>query len=465
MLLNNLCMKSIFKVLIIVLTFYSCTPNNSKKEPITQKDTSLSSVIKTKELRVIFNFNSADYYIDRATPVGFQLDLINHYCHYMNIKLKPIVRDNIGQEFISLAKNEADLIVGDLNYTPLRGFLFNFSISHSRSPLVLVKRREADPSKSLVAGSRIDVHIPSHTSYAEYIDAWAIKKGIKANIVFNNDYTSENLLERVSLGEIDYTVVDKKVALNNARLLTNIDFSRTISPPLYQSWVFPKSSDSLRMSINVWLAAFLKTDTYKNIYTRYFNTTFHSQILQNRKSYTKSKSISRWDKTIKIAARKNGWDWKLYAALIYQESGFIPSSIGNGGSFGLLQLMPATGRTFGVSMNSPPEVQILKGANYVKFLEKIYKKKVKNKEQLSKFVLASYNSGPGHVIDAINLTKKYGKDPTRWDDNVEDFLRLKSVPKYYNDPIVKNGYYRGAYTVKFVDDVWDRYQHYKNFVN
>lgn len=457
-------MKHLFKILLLILLFYSCTPKTTETPSITPKDTSLSSVIKARELRAIINFNSTDYYIDRGTPMGFQLDLLNHYCTFMNLKLTPIVRESTKKEFLALAEHEADLIVGDFNPTDIRKFLFSFTNPHSKSPLVLVQRIDSSKVYNIKPGSDLVIHIPSHSSFNDYIYQWSKAKGVKVKMVFDNDRTSENLIEQVANGEIDYTVAEQKLAMNNSKLFKNLDYSVSVSKPLDLCWVLPKNSDSLRTSLNIWLGKFLKTDEFKNIHTRYYNTTYNPQILENRHNYTKSRRICRWDKSIKSASRKNGWDWKIYAALIYQESSFQPNLVGNGGCFGLLQLMPETGKRYGVSPGSSPEVQILRGANYLKYLEKQYSKKVKDKEQLSKFVLASYNSGPGHVIDAINLTEKYGKDPTRWDKNVEVFLRLKSVPKYYNDPVVKSGYYRGAFTVRFVEDVWERYQHYRNFI-
>ncbi len=457
-------MKHLIKILFFALLFYSCSKTTPKTPSITPKDTSLSAVIKAREIRAIINFNSTDYYIDRGTPVGFQLDLLNYYCTFMNIKLTPIVRENTKKEFFSLSQKEADIIVGDFHPTDLRKLKFNFTLPHSKSPLVLVQRIDSGRVKKINSGYHLIIHVPSHTSYAEYIDRWSAEKGITANIIFDNEHSSENLIEQVANGQIDYTVVESKIAKNNCRIFKNLDYSVQLTKDLYLCWVLPKESDSLRISINYWLEKFVKTPEYQNLYTRYYNTTYNPQILENRKIYSKSNKICKWDKSIKIASRKNKWDWKLYAALIYQESGFQPNLIGNGGCFGLLQLMPETGKRYGISPSSSPEVQISRGANYIKYLEKIYSKKVKDKEQLTKFVLASYNAGPGHVIDAINLAEKHGKDPAVWDKNVEVFLKLKSVPKYYNDPVVKSGYYRGAFTVRFVDDVWERYQHYRNFV-
>ncbi len=78
--------------------------------------------------------------------------------------------------------------------------------------------------------------------------------------------------------------------------------------------------------------------------------------------------------------------------------------------------------------------------------------------------MASYNIGPGHIIDAMELAKKYFKDPSIWKDNVETFLILKANPKYYRDPVVKNGCCRGDDVCQFVNEILERYQHYKNVV-
>ncbi len=89
---------------------------------------------------------------------------------------------------------------------------------------------------------------------------------------------------------------------------------------------------------------------------------------------------------------------------------------------------------------------------------------ISDKEERIKFVLASYNVGLGHIIDARNLAKKYGRNKDIWFNNVEKFILLKSSPKYYNDPIVRCGYCRGEEPYKYVREIISRYEHYKNTI-
>jgi membrane-bound lytic murein transglycosylase F len=79
-------------------------------------------------------------------------------------------------------------------------------------------------------------------------------------------------------------------------------------------------------------------------------------------------------------------------------------------------------------------------------------------------MLASYNVGRGHIDDARRLAEKYDANPNVWEDNVEFYLLQKSKPKYYNDEVVRNGYCRGKETVKYVREIFERYEHYKKFI-
>jgi membrane-bound lytic murein transglycosylase F len=132
------------------------------------------------------------------------------------------------------------------------------------------------------------------------------------------------------------------------------------------------------------------------------------------------------------------------------------------GAKGLMQFMPATAKFFGISHNEKPEEQIKAGVKYIKWLDEKWAKYGVPKEERIKFVLASYNAGIGHVIDARNLAQKYGKNPNVWDNNVEYFIRHKY--DFAHDPVVKYGSLKGTETYLYVKEIMDRYQHYKNII-
>jgi membrane-bound lytic murein transglycosylase F len=166
---------------------------------------------------------------------------------------------------------------------------------------------------------------------------------------------------------------------------------------------------------------------------------------------------------IKRHAPKVNWDWELLTSLIYQESHFNNKAIGWGGAFGLMQFMPTTGAKFGVDSTSSAEANIIAGTKYIKRLNKMWISSVPDSLERIKFVLASYNVGPGHVQDAQRLAQKYSDNPAKWDD-VGYYLLNKSKAEYYNDDVVKHGYCKGHITFKYVNEIMSRYEHYKNIV-
>jgi membrane-bound lytic murein transglycosylase F len=155
----------------------------------------------------------------------------------------------------------------------------------------------------------------------------------------------------------------------------------------------------------------------------------------------------------------------LLAAQIYQESQFNPKAKSWMGAQGLMQLVPNTAGEFGAKQILDPEQNIRAGTNYIRWLEDYWSKYIDDPSELEKFVLASYNSGQGHVMDAMKLAEKYGKNPKIWDDNVDFYMLLKSNPKYYKDAVVKSGYCRGREPVNYVKSIYEQFEIYKQFFN
>jgi len=198
------------------------------------------------------------------------------------------------------------------------------------------------------------------------------------------------------------------------------------------------------------------------IYNRYFKSPRTSLIRMNSDySSFGGNKLSPFDTLIKEGASKLGWDWRLLASLVYQESHFLPQGESWAGARGLMQLMPETAKRFGAKNLDDPQQSLKAGVGYLQYLDKYWLPKVPDPVQRVKFVMASYNAGLSHIIDAHKLAEKHGKDPTRWDDNVEYFLLKKSDPKYYRDPIVTAGFCKCEEPVNYVKDVLDRYEEYR----
>ncbi len=149
-----------------------------------------------------------------------------------------------------------------------------------------------------------------------------------------------------------------------------------------------------------------------------------------------------------------GWDWTLLAAVAYQESRFNPNAKSPVGARGLMQLMPQTAANYGLNDSTIliPSENIRAGALYIKRLQHTYNF-ITNPDENVHFVLASYNAGPAHIMDARRLAKKYGRSPYVWFDNTEYWLNQLSDPSVAADSVVHYGAFNAAETTSYVRKV------------
>lgn len=171
--------------------------------------------------------------------------------------------------------------------------------------------------------------------------------------------------------------------------------------------------------------------------------------------------ICEYDYLFLRHSTKANMDWRLLAAICYQESGFDPNARSWAGAQGLMQLMPATARSWGVMGADVfnPERNVEAGAQQLGKLQRDFADVPDDQERI-KFALGSYNGGQGHVRDAMALTEKYGGNKHLWDDVSKYVLRLAD-PLYYRDPVVKYGYMRGSETENYVRQIWQLWQEYR----
>ena len=160
-------------------------------------------------------------------------------------------------------------------------------------------------------------------------------------------------------------------------------------------------------------------------------------------------------------AKGIGWDWRLLAAQVAQESRFDPRARSWAGARGLLQLMPRTAREVGVRNPNDPSQNVAGGVRYLAMLSDAWEDEIPDEAERLKFVLASYNAGRGHVLDAQRLAEKHGDDPHVWED-VAYWLLQKSKPSVYRDRVVRYGYVRGLEPVQYVSRILERYDRYRS---
>lgn len=454
---------------------------NTCKEKEKESFVNLSSIEKIQKrgtLIAVMDFNSTNYFIYRGEPMGYQYELLQLLAKHLDVKLEVKLENDIDENFRMLKEDECDIIAINLTITKERSKLIDFTYPHSQTHQVLVQRKpenwkkltKQELERSLLR-NQLDiagkvVYVQKGTSYAQRMKNLSDEIGDSINLIEKADKEVEELIELVARGEIEYTVADENVALVNQIYYPVLDVKTAVSFPQNLAWGLKKGDESLKTEIDNWLKDFKKSAGYNIIYNKYFKNPRSVRIVESDYYYsTSSGKVSKYDDYIKKHSEDINWDWRLLASLIYQESRFKPNAKSWAGAYGLMQLMPTTARRFGVSKNSSAEKQIKAGVDFIKWLDKRFEvREITDEDEKIKFILASYNVGLGHILDARRLAEKNGKDPDIWENNVDDYILKKSNPKYYKDPVVKYGYCRGSETYNYVYQILDRYEHYKNII-
>lgn len=472
--------KGILKIslilVILILSLNTCREQDKNKESYVLLNT-LERVQKRGSLIAVMDFNSTNYFIYRGEPMGYQYELLKILAQELGVKLEVKVENDVDKNFEMLKNSECDIIGINLTITKERSKIIDFTYPHSQTHQVLVQRKpdnwfelgKSDIEATLLR-NQLDlagklVYVQKGTSWAERIKNLSDEIGDSIIVIEKADLEVEELIELVANGEIDYTVADENVALVNQVYYPNLDVKTEVSFPQNMAWGLRKGDDELKSTIDEWLKGFKKTRKYANIYNKYFKNPRSHKIVESDFYAKNSGKVSKYDDHIKKYSESIGWDWRLLASLIYQESRFKPNVKSWAGAYGLMQLMPTTAERFGVSKRSAPEKQIKAGVDFIKWLDERFEKRgITDDEEKIKFILASYNVGLGHILDARRLAEKDGKNPDVWEDNVDEYILKKSNPKYYKDPVVKYGYCRGSETYNYVYQILDRYEHYKNII-
>ena len=283
-------------------------------------------------------------------------------------------------------------------------------------------------------------------------------------IIINDDREIEELIAAVANGEITYTVADEHVALVNARYYRNIDVQTPLSFPQKIAWAAQKGQIGLVDTINSWLIKFNKTLHARLLYNKYFKNIRSKRIVNSQYNSYSGGQLSPYDDEIKAAAEVIGWDWRLLASLVYQESEFKPNVRSWVGAQGLMQLMPSVLEKHGLDSMANPSENLMAGVKHLIYIKNQLPSEIVDSIEQIKFLLASYNCGLGHVLDARRLAKKYEKDPNKWTVSVDSCILNLSESEYYHDTVVYYGYVRGEETFRFVQEIMERYNIYRELI-
>jgi membrane-bound lytic murein transglycosylase F len=412
---------------------------------------SLIVQIKTLgELRVATRTSPLAYYRDaEGVPAGPEYDLARRFADELGVKLKITPMRSYAEMYAALTSGQAHIAAAGLKVPlqPVAGIEFGPAYQHVREHLIY--RRGAVRPGSLADIGNSDLEIAAGSSHAKTLEE---ARGSLPDLVWveNSSTNSQALLDGVADGSIDYTIADStEFALaHDVHPDLRIAFDFTGNRPL--AWAAGTRDPSFARDMATYFARLKVDGELAAIVKRYYGRTEEAEFaggpgfmrhLQSRLPLYKQWFVE--------AAEQSSQDWRLLAAMGYQESKWNPSAASSAGARGLMQLTQETATEAKVTDLSDARQSIFGGARYFR---QVYEKIPSHVPEPDRtwFALAAYNIGYGHVEDARVLAQKAGRDPDLWHD-VREFLPLLEQQRWYTQ--TENGYARGGEPVRYVDNV------------
>lgn len=415
------------------------------------KPSTLEQVKEDGVLRVITRNSPATYFQDRNGETGFEYELVKRFADDLGVELKIETADNLDEIFASLGKPSGPVLAAaGLVSSEKRKLDARFSHPYLEvTPQIIYRNGQSRPTdaKSLV-GKRIMVLQGS--THAEQLAE--LKKQYPALKYDESDAVEVvDLLRMVDEGQIDLTLVDSNEVAMNQVYFPKVRVAFDLGDARDQRWAVALGDDnSLLNEINSFLDRGRKNGTLQRLKDRYYG---HVDVLGYVGAYTFAQHLQqrlpRYEKHFQASAKQEQVDWRLLAAIGYQESLWQPSVTSKTGVRGLMMLTQRTAQAMGVSNRLDAKQSIRGGAKYFMYVKSQLDDKIKEPDR-TWFALAAYNIGGGHLDDARKLAKQEGLNPNKWLD-VKKMLPRLSQKQWYRK--TRYGYARGGEPVHFVANI------------
>jgi membrane-bound lytic murein transglycosylase F len=419
------------------------------------RPTQLEQVLQRGSLTMLTRNGASTYYIGPEGPTGPEVELARAFANYLGVDLDIRIAMAFSQLSGMLERREGELIAANLTRTPERELHFNFGPDYLETSTVVVYRRGKKKPATLgdLAGKKVMVIAGS--SYEEMLKA-AQQEHPDLRWETRDDVGMEELLLAVADGAIDATLVDSNIFDLSSSFYPRIATAFTLPGSLPHAWAFaPGSDDSLVQKARTFLRQAQESGRLAALHEAFYapsdrmNLVGMSQFMrQVRQRLPPLMPIFQ-----EVAAAYD-MDWRLLAAIGYQESHWDPEASSFTGVRGIMMLTQRTAALMGLTDRLDPRQSIDGGARYLLRLQGRIPDRIPEPDR-TWMALAAYNMGLGHLEDARVLTQKQGGDPDSWAD-VESRLDLLSQEAYYSE--TRYGYARGYEARKFVANIQRYYE-------
>ena len=427
--------------LIIVLggVFSGCKPAPEK--------TSLQRALDRGFLTVGTLFGTTSYYEGADGQAGFEYELANKYAQSIGLALKVVPSYNLDDLFNKLDSGDVAFLAAGFALTPKRLAKYRFAPSYNEISQKLVFN-QGNKRPRVLADLSGNLMVAAHSSHAESLTHL---KQTHSSLVWQetSEFDAEELLIKIIDEEIDYTVVDSNTLAIHRRYYPDISIGFTINKSQPLAWMLTKDSDdSILASLIEFFGQVHHDGTLLALNDKYYGHIEKFNYVDTRMFIQAiEQKLPKYQQMFEKHCQE--LDWRLLAAISYQESHWKPHARSHTGVRGMMMLTRVTAKQMGIDSRLDAEESIRGGAKYFKKMIELMPDRILTPDRIW-FALAAYNVGFGHLNDARIITQRHGGDADRWVD-VKQYLPFLKQKKYYKK--TKHGYARGDEPVNYVENI------------
>jgi peptidoglycan lytic transglycosylase F len=416
--------------------------------------TALSSLLERESIRVGTVYGAGTFYNGAEGPQGFEYELLAGFADYLGVTLDlyPFYSYEVMLE--QLEEGNLDIVATGDAVTPALKRRFAYGPAYQRVEQELVFQAGATRPRDLaeldspiiaVAGSS-QAHLLSNLfkRLSEEED-----EAVQTQLITTEDSDSEELLQQVANGDIAYTVADSNRLALQRRRYPNLAVARTLNKNMPMAWALPlQQDDSVKAALIEYFGTVHQSGWFTVLEDKYFGHIRQFDYVDSRAfNYAAESTLTQYKSLFQKYA--GDLDWRLLAAMSYQESHWNSDAISRTGVRGLMMLTLATASDWNVDDRTDPEQSIRGGSRYFASLLNRIPARISEPDR-TWMAMASYNIGMGHLEDARILTEQQGGNPDLWVDVKRRLPQLRQK-KYYRT--TRYGYARGDEALQYVENI------------
>ena len=398
-------------------------------------------------LHVITRIAPSIYYQEQGSVTGYDYELAQGLAEQLGVELRVREAEDNPEILSVLERNYAHIGLAGLTSDPSLEERFRTVPTGIQVQSVVIYNRDAPAPENLGDLQGQTLHMLADSSHEALVNG----TDGAPTVQLHPGLDTAGLLNRVETGEFAYAAISSNELNLNHVFFPGVYEAFALNEPTELVWLLPKAQDdTLAQAARAFLEQTRDSGLMAQLQERFYGHLDRLNYVGARTfMHHVENRLPQYQDLFEDYARNSGMDWRLLAAIGYQESHWRPNAVSPTGVRGLMMLTQTTAKYIGINNRLDAEESIEGGARYFRMVHQRIPERIPEPDR-TWFALASYNVGYGHLEDARRLTEGAGKDPDRWMD-VKEFLPLLAQKEWYSK--TRFGYARGHEPVAYVQNI------------